>query len=98
MTKRVINGLGALVGVLLLVGVLAAPAAACGDEANRVHVGVVTQVDGDALTLTLLDAATGKHLTFAVTAEQAATVQANARVVIHYAEQDGKLVAEEIRA
>jgi hypothetical protein len=54
-------------------------------------------VDAKAGTLTLVDAQTGKHLVFQITAQQAQSVHANARVSIQYAELDGKLVAGEIR-
>ena len=93
MLKQIRNGLlAAAAGAMLL----SAPAMACGDPANMTHVGMVAKVEGQ--TLILVDAQTGKSLTFVITAEQAARVSANDRVVIHYAEDGGNLIAQEISA
>lgn len=74
-----------------------APALACGPDENMMHVGVVVSVSGSEGTLVLVDAQTGKHLTFKVTPDQIKQVAANARVVIHYSEDGDQLVAEEIK-
>lgn len=73
------------------------PALACGPDEMMTHMGVVAAVDAGAGTLTLVDAQTGKHLVFQITADQAQSVRPNQRISIQYAEQDGGLVAEEIR-
>jgi hypothetical protein len=88
---------GTLAALALAVFV-AGPAAACGPEENMTHMGVVAALDPAAHTLTLVDAATGKHLTFLVTDAQLARLAPKDRVVIRYAEEDGALVAEEISA
>ncbi|MDH5525706.1 MAG: hypothetical protein OEY97_00175 [Nitrospirota bacterium] len=74
------------------------PALACGPDEMMTHMGVVAAVDASAGTLTLVDAQTGRHLVFQITAEQAKSVHPNARVSIQYAELDGKLIAETISA
>jgi hypothetical protein len=77
---------------------VAGPVAACGPDENMTHMGVVAALDPAAHTLTLVDAATGKHLTFVVTDAQLTRVAPKDRVVIRYAEENGALVAEEITA
>jgi len=88
---------GALAALALTLFV-AGPVAACGPEENMTHMGVVAGIDPAAHTLTLVDAATGRHLTFVVTDAQLAQVAPKDRVVIVYAEEDGVLVAQEITA
>ncbi len=91
MLKPIRNGvLAAALGTLIF----SASAMACGDPAGMTHVGMVAKVDGNALVL--VDAQTGKHLVFVINADQAARVRANDRVVIHYSEDGGKLIADQI--
>lgn len=84
----------AMAAVLALA--VSTPALACGPDELMTHMGVVAAVDAGAGTLTLVDAQTGKHLVFKVSAAQARSVQPNQRVSIKYAEVDGGLVAETI--
>ncbi len=76
--------------------VFSASAMACGDPANMTHVGVVAKVEGQALVV--VDAQTGGLLTFVITADQATGLSPNSRVVIHYVETNGKLIAQDIQA
>lgn len=85
-----------VLGLALFLG-MAAPAFACGPEENMTHFGTVASVDAEALTLTLMDAETGKPLVFIVTPDQIQAVSMNGRVMIRYALRDGAMVAEEIQ-
>jgi len=93
MMNQMRNG---LLGAALLLTLAAGGAWACGDPAGMTHVGVVSAVDSKAGTLVLLDAQTGRNLTFRLDATPAGGVRVKDHVVIHYSEQDGVLVIEEI--
>jgi hypothetical protein len=95
--KAIRKTMAAALAVLALGAFAAGPAAACGPEENMTHMGMVASVDPAAHTLTLVDAATGKELVFKVTDAQLAQVAPRTRVVIHYASEDGGLVAKEIK-
>jgi hypothetical protein len=82
---------------LALGAFVAGPALACGPEENMMHMGTVASIDAQAHTLTLVDASTGKLLTFKVTDAQLAQVAPKAHVAIHYAKDEGGLVAKEIK-
>ncbi|MDH4228120.1 MAG: hypothetical protein OEW11_00040 [Nitrospirota bacterium] len=91
----------ALAGLVVAVGLAmglatGTPALACGPDEYMTHVGTVAAIDPAAMTLTLVDAETGKNLVFKVTAEQIATLTLNGRVSINYAEDNGALVAQKI--
>jgi len=82
---------------LALSVVVAVPVLACGPEENKTHVGTVSGVDASAGTMTLLDAQTGKLLTFQVRGNLPNGLAQNSRVVIRYVLEDGALVAEQIK-
>jgi hypothetical protein len=93
MIKRTLNSIFPQLAALALGSTLAL---ACGDPANMTHVGTVAVVDGQAKTMVIVDAQTGRNLTFQLNDAQVGSVSARDRVVIQYTEQDGVLVAEDI--
>jgi len=95
--KAIFRMTAGAVMALALGAFVAGPVAACGPEENMTHMGTVASIDAQAHTLTLVDAATGKLLTFKVTDAQLARVAPKLHVVIHYAEAEGGLVAQEIQ-
>jgi len=93
MIKRMLLSIFALLSTLALGATMAV---ACGDPANMTHVGMVTAIDGKAKTMEIVDAQTGRNLTFQLNDAQVGTVSTRERVVIQYSEHDGVLVAEDI--
>jgi len=75
----------------------AMPTFACSVAGPNKHVGQVTAVDTKAGTFTIMDAETGKPITFAASAgilKDAA--KANGSVMVSYEQSGGKLVAKDI--
>jgi Cu/Ag efflux protein CusF len=97
MTHKVRQRVGWLVVLFLLAGVPAA-AWACKSAGAFKHVGVVTAVDLQALTLTMTDAETGEPITFAATAKQLKDVKPGDQVMVGFVEKDGKLTAVQIHS
>jgi hypothetical protein len=87
---------GAVAGLGLL-ALAAGPVAACGPEEMHTHFGVVSSVDTAASTVTIVDAGTGKLITFKATPAQLTGLGPQSHVSIHYEEVDGGLVAQEIK-
>jgi hypothetical protein len=87
------------IGLLIFVLFLMAPALslACSKLGTNTHVGIIEQIDSKAGTLTLIDAESGKSITFLVSPNLLASLKPNNRVMINF-KVDGKaLVAEKIQ-
>lgn len=97
MTHKIRQGVGWLLVLFLLAGVPAA-AWACKNAGAFKHVGVVTAVDLQALTLTITDAETGEPITFAATAKQLKDIKAGDQVMVGFVEKGGKLTAVQIHS
>jgi hypothetical protein len=85
------------VAALALLALAAGPAAACGPEEMHTHFGVVSSIDTAASTVTIVDAGTGKLITFKATSAQLMGLGPQTHVSIHYEQVDGGLVAQEIK-
>ena len=97
MTHNIEHGVGWLAVLCLLAGVPAA-AWACKSAGVFKHVGVVTAVDPQALTLTIKDAETDGPVTFAATAKQLKDVKPGDQVMVGFLEKNGKLTAVQIHS
>ncbi len=96
MIDMIARRVGWLVVLVFLTGVSAAWA--CKSAGAFKHVGVVTAVDPQALTLTIKDAETGDPVTFAATATQLKDVKPGDQVMVGFVEKDGKLTAVQIHS
>ena len=87
------------IGLVIFLFFLIAPALslACSNLGTNTHAGIIEQIDSKAGTLTLVDAETGKSITFLVSPNLLASLKPNNRVMINF-KVDGKaLVAEKIQ-
>jgi len=70
---------------------------ACGNLGPNTHAGIVEHIDAKAGTLTLVDAETGKEITFLVPADLLASLKPNSRVMINFKVDGRTLVAQKIQ-
>jgi hypothetical protein len=83
--------------VVVLLGGLTAPAAACEAAGPNTHVGVVVAVNAAQSTLTLKDAETRKDLTFVAPAALLSGLAVKDQIAVTYAQEGNRLKATAIR-
>ena len=71
---------------------------ACKSAGPNTHVGSITTIDAKARTFTIQDAETDQPMTFAVTDTILKDLKVNARVMVGYKEEKGKMVAVDVRS
>ena len=87
------------IGLLVLLMLLIAPALslACSSLGTSTHAGIIEQIDAKAGTLTLIDAETGKSITFLVSPSLLGSLKPNSRVMIDFKVDGNALVAKKIQ-
>ncbi len=74
------------------------PALACKAAGPDKHVGVVTGIDKEKKTFTILDAETQKELTFEADSHIIGKISLKTRIMITYKEDEGELIAIEVHS
>jgi len=72
---------------------------ACNSMGPNTHVGTITSIDTEAQTFTIQDAETNKPITFSADNKimlELAGIN-NRRVIVGYAEMDGKFIASNVK-
>lgn len=87
--------LGLLIGALLLA--LPALSLACSNLGPNTHAGIVKGIDLEEKTLTLIDAESGKPITFTASPSFLSPLEINNRVIVTFRSEERGLVVEEIR-
>jgi len=71
---------------------------ACKSAGPNTHVGSVTTIDAKARTFTIQDAETDQPMTFAATDTVLKGIKVKDRVAVGYKEEQGKMVAVDVRS
>ena len=90
-----------ILGILLLAGLIMGPAdvsLACKAAGPNKHVGNITAINDTGGEFTILDAETGKPMTFQATPKILKDLQVEARVMVSYKEEEDKLIAVEVHS
>ncbi len=86
------------VGIALFVLLLAPPLWACSQMGPNKHVGIVQKVDLKTGVFTIIDAETGKPLTFRAASRLLEALRSDSRVLITFKMVGDQLTAEEIHS
>ena len=74
-----------------------APAWSCDMAGPNTHVGLISSVDPNARTLTIIDAQTNAPITFLVSDAMLRSVHKDMRITVHYTKQGNALVAKTLK-